>query len=48
VDFQRLSLVQKFRSHSTLLKKAFYKTMKDAEIPTSSIPEADIDLLVSQ
>jgi HAD superfamily hydrolase (TIGR01493 family) len=48
VDFQRLSLVQKFRSHSTLLKKAFYKTMKDAEIPTSSIPEADVDLLISQ
>jgi len=48
VDFQQLSVVEKFRSHSSLLKNAFYKTLKDAEIPESSVPEAEIDLLVSE
>ncbi|KAF7362447.1 Haloacid dehalogenase, type II [Mycena venus] len=48
LDFQRLSIVEKFRSHSSLLKNAFYKTMKDAEIPEASIPGADIDLLIEQ
>ncbi|KAJ7130946.1 haloacid dehalogenase [Mycena filopes] len=48
IDFQYLSILQKYSSHSTLLKKAFYKTMKEAGIATSSVAEADIDQLVSQ
>ncbi|KAJ7033398.1 haloacid dehalogenase [Mycena alexandri] len=48
VDFQRLSVLQKFRPHSTLLKKAFYTTMQDAGIATSSVAAADIDRLISQ
>ncbi|KAJ7188965.1 hypothetical protein C8R46DRAFT_33037 [Mycena filopes] len=35
-------------SYSTLLKKAFYETIKEAGIATSSVAEADIDQLVSK
>ncbi|KAJ6476936.1 HAD-like domain-containing protein [Mycena sanguinolenta] len=48
LDFQRLSIVEKFHSHSSLLKNAFYRTLKDAEIPEASVCEADIDLLIEQ
>ncbi|KAJ7721487.1 putative 2-haloalkanoic acid dehalogenase [Mycena metata] len=48
VDFQRLSVLQKFRPHSTLLKKAFHTTMQDAGIASSSLAPADIDRLIAQ
>jgi 2-haloacid dehalogenase len=47
VDFQYLSVIDKFRSHSTLLKKAFYKTLESAGIPKSSFSEASVDQLIS-
>ncbi|KAJ6593223.1 HAD-like domain-containing protein [Mycena capillaripes] len=47
-DFQYLSVLQKFRSHSTLLKKAFYRTLEDAGVSASSVGDADVDLLISQ
>ncbi|KAJ7798638.1 putative 2-haloalkanoic acid dehalogenase [Mycena olivaceomarginata] len=48
VDFQRLSVVKEFRSHSELLKTAFYKTLQDAGVSESSVPEADVDMLISE
>ncbi|KAJ7750101.1 haloacid dehalogenase [Mycena maculata] len=48
VDFQYLSVVEQFRSHSTLLKKAFYKTLSDAGMPLHCLSESDVDLLISQ
>ncbi|KAF8161728.1 putative 2-haloalkanoic acid dehalogenase [Mycena galopus ATCC 62051] len=48
VNFQYLSVLEKFHSHADLLKKAFYKTMQDAGIPESSVAEADVDLLLAQ
>ncbi|KAJ7770513.1 haloacid dehalogenase [Mycena metata] len=48
VDFQYLSVLQKYRSHSTLLKKAFYKTMGEAGFAIDPVDEADVDMLISQ
>ncbi|KAJ7672066.1 HAD-like domain-containing protein [Mycena rosella] len=48
LDFQYLSIVGDYRSHSTLLKKAFYKTMDAAGLASSSLAEADVDELISQ
>ncbi|KAJ7270172.1 hypothetical protein B0H12DRAFT_1067562 [Mycena haematopus] len=47
VDFQRLPILN-FRSHSDLMRNAFYKTMRDAGIPKASVAEADVDMLISE
>ncbi|KAJ7478594.1 putative 2-haloalkanoic acid dehalogenase [Mycena galericulata] len=48
IDFQYLSVLEKFHSHSTLMKKAFHKTLSAAGLPPSSVSDADIELLISQ
>ncbi|KAJ6578911.1 putative 2-haloalkanoic acid dehalogenase [Mycena vulgaris] len=48
LDFQYLSILDKFSPHSTLLKKAFYKTLDAAGLPQDFLAEAAIDSLISQ
>ncbi|KAJ7496620.1 haloacid dehalogenase [Mycena latifolia] len=48
LDFQYLSIVDRYRSHSTLLKTAFYKTLSAAGLPKSSLTEEDVDQLIAQ